>query len=1533
MRHFTGIFLLIFIFSSTSIAFERLDYQTTLPEKNLAGSLKKPTAIVLDSSGLIYMADADLKAVRVFDAAGQNALFDIGQSRQVQLGQPVDLAMNANDEVYVLDQDKKSLYHFNKNGELLRMIGLSGDKPGQFSRPVALAVDGQENIYVADDGNKTVHIFTKEGMFLDYIDLPRDLPFGEIVAITVDPAQNLYILDAKRQSIFVYNVVRELTEVVSGFGSMGLEEPVDLIANPRGQLFILDQKLGNITQVEGMNNPGSVGRKISAFGSRGKGSPGTFDKPVNLYLSETGDRVYILDQKTRQAQVFQIVDNTASRLVFPEEPVRIVYLGEKDFAFRAMCADSADIVIVGWNGDKLTFFNENAETSEVIAGSGLKDLRLDRMAAVSCAADGSVYALDEAENQIVQFDRDRRVIRKFGKKGSNPGEFKDPTHIGVTTTGELLITDRGNKRLQFWSADGVYLRELSKKTVSLGIFVEPGKTVTSPQGDLYVWERKNNKILWMDPDGFLMGTVTLRGEKPEKDGEIGDLTVDIHGNLYVLNRSTGQIEVYSGMTKPITRLSSYGDLPYQFTDPQAIAVSPHTSRLYVYDHGDRKTKVFGFLRQPPTPERVKIEFFNNQAKLTWECPDNPEITEFVIARHAPAEPVEVGRTTERFWLIPESTEPTDAPSRYLVKAMASSGMASEYSKSQATDFISLAVYAEDRTDYLPALKHYEDHYRNYSTDPNIKEKIADIYLKLGQEMMLADRLTDAGQYYQSALLIVPQNIKIHMAMAEVYARRGQHDEALRMIQQAIAIDPSRDDLQARLVETYLQGERFNDAINFCLKRMDEGDQSFQMINYLARAYEGQGNYHDALYNYKRLLLLEPEQKDIHVKIGDMYAELAEYNQAIEQYNLAQDPAAPRAIVYFKIGQVSYRRGDFAEAARHYEEALRIDNQAPMFFYELGKAYAANDQHPLATPHFQRAIELAPQNLEYHMALGQNYSKLSQLKQAITEFELCIQLAPENARAHGEAGRNYLRNAQLDPAIAALEKALELSGSDEYIADLARAREEKIRLMKNRPPVEIASVAVHNVFPALYKYYANFPLGKISITNNSTDPIIQVKVSLKIEGIMDHSTDKVIPQILPLAEEEVLLTANLNNTVLDNTADTPMTAEVTITYVKDNEQKTIQRSEPFLLLNRNAITWDDKKRIAAFITPLDPVIDELLRELTLRFKEQQDFSLNRTLQQAAFLFAAIGEYGIRYQVDPNSSYTEKSQKSGAMDFLQFPGQTLQRKLGDCDDLMILFCACLEKLGIHTAYVDIPGHVFMMFDIGLKPRQLVDAGIDPQKVVVKWDRCWIPVETTMIGQYFSAAWQKGVETFTQQSRSSIPPAVVAYDDAAQIYPSVTIVHRLDHMLLPPTISEIYDKDYSFIKRMAYSVRSQKYEDILAANPNNELALNKLAILKAKNNELNEAQELFDKIVQLQPDNPVALNNLGNVNYLNHNYDRAIELYQRAYELDSADAYILVNLARVYRDRGMLTEARQFYQQAYRQDPGVATRFSELDMELHN
>ena len=119
------------------------------------------------------------------------------------------------------------------------------------------------------------------------------------------------------------------------------------------------------------------------------------------------------------------------------------------------------------------------------------------------------------------------------------------------------------------------------------------------------------------------------------------------------------------------------------------------------------------------------------------------------------------------------------------------------------------------------------------------------------------------------------------------------------------------------------------------------------------------------------------------------------------------------------------------------------------------------------------------------------------------------------------------------------------------------------------------------------------------------------------------------------------------------------------------------------------------------------------------------------------------------MDPSTPYIEYSKNKQAVDYLQFPNQTMGFKAGDCDDLSILYCALLESVGvIRTAFITVPEHIFMAFSLDIS-RGIREELLAPEDLIIKEGTAWIPLEVTERKGGFLAAWQLGARQWREQS----------------------------------------------------------------------------------------------------------------------------------------------------------------------------------------
>jgi hypothetical protein len=199
-----------------------------------------------------------------------------------------------------------------------------------------------------------------------------------------------------------------------------------------------------------------------------------------------------------------------------------------------------------------------------------------------------------------------------------------------------------------------------------------------------------------------------------------------------------------------------------------------------------------------------------------------------------------------------------------------------------------------------------------------------------------------------------------------------------------------------------------------------------------------------------------------------------------------------------------------------------------------------------------------------------------------------------------------------------------------------------------------------------------------------------------------------------------------------------------------------------VFQRNMMSWDDDRRAASFVSSRDPSAALFAKHAASVVRDRLRGDIPPNVQYALAVFEALNVYGINYIIDPQSSYIEMSENASGIDSLNYPYQTLFYRGGDCDDLSILFCSMLEVLNIDTAFITVPGHIYMAFDTGNR---------DPGKSeLIEYDgRFWMPVEVTIPGQGFTQAVRVGAREWRDAGEDA---RIYPMKDSWTVYPAVSV-----------------------------------------------------------------------------------------------------------------------------------------------------------------
>jgi DNA-binding beta-propeller fold protein YncE len=153
---------------------ERLEYKGEIGgDKNF-----KPVDVVV-TGDTVFVTDPLNFRINAYNKSTLQLLFTFPEGASVGdknwLYNPLNLCVGKG-KIYVTDFGDSRVKMFTMNGEYISAVGSYGAGLAQFVRPKGIALDREENLYVVDAGFENVQIFNKEGQLLMFFGGPYKGP-------------------------------------------------------------------------------------------------------------------------------------------------------------------------------------------------------------------------------------------------------------------------------------------------------------------------------------------------------------------------------------------------------------------------------------------------------------------------------------------------------------------------------------------------------------------------------------------------------------------------------------------------------------------------------------------------------------------------------------------------------------------------------------------------------------------------------------------------------------------------------------------------------------------------------------------------------------------------------------------------------------------------------------------------------------------------------------------------------------------------------------------------------------------------------------------------------------------------------------------------------------------------------------------------------------------------------------------------------------------------------------------------------------
>lgn len=158
----------------------------------------------------------------------------------------------------------------------------------------------------------------------------------------------------------------------------------------------------------------------------------------------------------------------------------------------------------------------------------------------------------------------------------------------------------------------------------------------------------------------------------------------------------------------------------------------------------------------------------------------------------------------------------------------------------------------------------------------------------------------------------------------------------------------------------------------------------------------------AINAFKKAIELEPENKEAHLKLSELYLYLKAYPQSLAEANEALKIDKNAAKAYFIKGFAYKETADTPKAISSFQTATELQSDYYDAYIQLGNIQAAR-KNSIAVQYYNNALRLQPSSTEAYYNRGLAFQNMGELDKAIEDYKTILKLNIRYSEAHFNLG--------------------------------------------------------------------------------------------------------------------------------------------------------------------------------------------------------------------------------------------------------------------------------------------------------------------------------------------------------------------------------------------------------------------------------------------------------------------------------------------------------------------------------------------------